>query len=54
MTQLRLGLSHLREHKFNNSFQNCINHLCSCGVDMESASQFFLHCILFNDKRNPL
>ena len=53
-TRLRLGLSHLREHKFNNNFQNCINHLCSCGLDMESASQFFLHRILFDDKRNLL
>ena len=27
MTRLRLGLSHLREHKFNHNFQNCINPL---------------------------
>ena len=27
MTQLRLGLSHLREHQFNYNFQNCINPL---------------------------
>ena len=51
MTRLCLGLSHLREHKFNHSFQNCIDTLCSCGIDIESTSHFSLHCPLFNDKR---
>ena len=51
MTQLRLGLSHLREYKFNHNFQNCINSLCSCGMDIKSTSHFFLHCPLFDDKR---
>ena len=50
MTRLCLGLSHLREHKFNHNFQNCINPLCSCGMDIGSTSHFFLHCPLFDDK----
>ena len=50
MTQLCLGLSHLCEYKFNHNFQNCINLLCSCGMDIESKSHFFLHCPLFDDK----
>ena len=58
MTRLRLGLSHLREYKFNHNFQNCINPFCICGMDMESTSPFLLHCALFDDKRitfvNPL
>ena len=54
MTRLCLGLSHLREHKFNHNFQNCINPLCSCGMDVESTSHFFLHCPLFDDKRITL
>ena len=41
MTRLRLGLSHPREHKFIHNFQNCINPLYSCGMDIESTSQFF-------------
>ena len=41
MAQFRLGLSHLREHKFNHNFQNCINPLCSYGMDFESTSHFF-------------
>ena len=54
MTRLSLGLSHLREHKFNHNFQNCINPLCSYGMDIESTSNFFLHCSLFDDKRITL
>ena len=51
MARLLLGLSHLRKHKFNHSFQNCINPLCSCRMDIESTSLFFLQCPLFDDKR---
>ena len=54
ITRLRLGLSHLREHKFNHNFQNCIDPLCSCGMDIESTSHFFLHCPIFDDKRITL
>ena len=50
MTRLRLRLSRLREHKFNQNFQNCINLLCSCAMDIESTSHFFLHYPLFDDK----
>ena len=50
MTRVRLGLSHLRKHKFSHYFQNFINPLCSCSMDIESASYFFLHCPLFDDK----
>ena len=53
-SKLRLGQSHLREHKFNHNFQNCINPLCSCGMDIESTSHFFLHCPLFDVKRVTL
>ena len=31
ITRLRLGLSHLKEHKFKRSFQDTINPLCNCG-----------------------
>ena len=32
LTRLRLGLSHLKEHRFRDNFKNCINPLCSCTV----------------------
>ena len=44
LTHLRLGLSHLNEHRFNHNFQNCINPLCSCSLEIESTSHFLLHC----------
>ena len=31
ITRLRLGLSHLHEHKFKHIFQDCFNLLCLCG-----------------------
>ena len=50
ITRLRLGLSHLREHKFKHSFQDTINPLCSCGLDIESTEHFLLHCPQFVPK----
>ena len=53
-TRLRVGLSHLNEHKFNHNFQDCINPLCSCSLEVESLSHFFLHCHYFTDIRKTL
>ena len=36
IARLGLGLSHFRKHKFKHSFQDTINLLCSCGLDIES------------------
>ena len=44
ITRLRLGLSHLNEHKFKHNFQDCVNPLCSCSLEIESLSHLFLHC----------
>ena len=41
-TRLRLGLSHLREHKFKHGSQDTINPLCNCDQSIESATHFFL------------
>ena len=54
MKRLRLGLNHLREHKFKHSFQNSINPLCNCGYEVESTAQFFLHCPLFTNEIRTL
>ena len=54
ITRLRLGLSHLRNHKFKHSFQHAINFLCNCGPDIESATHFFLRCSLFINERGTL
>ena len=35
-TRLRLGLSHLGEHIFKQSFQDSLNPLCNCSFEVES------------------
>ena len=49
LTRLRLGLSHLNEHKFKHNFQDCVNPLCLCSLDLEFLSDFFLHCHYFKN-----
>ena len=44
LTRLRLGLSHLNEHRFNHNFENCVSPWCTCSVEAETTSHFFLHC----------
>ena len=34
----------LEEHKFRHNFQDTINLLCSCSLEKESTSHFFLRC----------
>ena len=44
LTRLRLGLSHLNEHKCRHNFPGCVNPLCSCSIEPETTLHFFLHC----------
>ena len=43
LTRLRLGLRHLNEHKFRHNFQDCLNPLCSCSLEIEDTTHYFLH-----------
>ena len=55
LTRLRLGLSHLNGHRFNHNFQNCINPLVTCSLEVESTLHVFLHCHHYHNIRaNPL
>ena len=54
LTRLRLGLSHLREHKFKHSFQDLLNPLCKCGAEVESTTHFLLHCPIYSNDRSSL
>ena len=54
ITRLRLGLSHLKQHKFKHSFQDTINPLCNCGQYTDSATHFFLHCPFYVNERRTL
>ena len=51
LTLLRLGFSHLREHKFRCNFENTLNPLYSCSIEAKTTSLFFLRCQFFNDIR---
>ena len=54
LTRLRLRVSHLNKHKFEYNFQDCVNPLCSCSLEIESLSYFFLHCHHFTNIRATL
>ena len=54
LTRLRLGLSHLNEHKYEHGFNDTINHICICGGDIESMNHFFLHCPEYCEERRTL
>ena len=51
LTRLRLGLSHLADHKFRHNFQDCLNPICSCSHDIETKSHFLLHCLNYCSAR---
>ena len=42
--KLLTRLSHLNEHRFRHNFQDCLNPLCSCSLEVEPTTHFFLHC----------
>ena len=54
LTRLRLGLSHLYDHKFGHCFQDTRNPLCDCSNDTETTTYFFLHCPSFQTPRQTL
>ena len=54
LTRLRLGFSHLREHKFRHNFEDTLSALCSCSNEAETMLHLFLRCQFFNDIREIL
>ena len=54
LTRLRLGLSHLKEHKFRHNFQDTINPLCACDLEVEDTNHFLLRCHFFSLYRREL
>ena len=47
LTRLRLGFSHLNEHRFRDNFQDFMNPLYSCSLEIEDISYYLLHCNYF-------
>ena len=54
LTRLHLGLGQLPEHKFKNSFQDCLNPLIFCGNEIETSTHYLLHCPTYKNKRMTL
>ena len=54
ITRLRLGFSHLREHKFIHNFQDTLNPICSCGENIETTTHNLLHCPNYLNERMTL
>ena len=42
--RLRLGFSHLCQHKLKHNFAGTVNPLCSCSLEIESTEHYFLRC----------
>ena len=53
ITRLRLGLSHLRFHKFKHSFQDTLNPICNCGT-VETTIHYLLLCPNLSNERLTL
>ena len=51
LSRLRLGLSHLREHKFKHGFLDSLNPICRCGQNIETSNHFLLHCSNYSTER---
>ena len=54
LTRLRLGQSHLLEHKFQYSLQVSYNLICSCGKDIERLTHLLFHCANYSNERSTL
>ena len=54
ITRLRLGFSHLLQHRFRHNFEDNLKPLCFCSIEAETTLHFFLQCQFFNDIREIL
>ena len=54
LTRLRIGFSHLREHKFRHGFRDILNPLCPCSIETETTAHYFLRCHFYNANRSAL
>ena len=55
LTRLRVGLSHLREHKFSHGFLDIVEPICSYPTNaVENTEHYLLRCSNFANQRNVL
>ena len=54
LIRLRVGLSHFNAHGFRHNFQDCLNPLCSCSLEIEDTTHYLLHSRHFSTQRDNL
>ena len=55
LNRLRLGFSHLNEHKFRHGFRDTLDPFCACRTNsFENSQHFLLHCSTYSRARNLL
>ena len=55
LTRLRVGFSHLREHKFRHNFNDTEDPVCNCRTNcIETTEHYLLHCPNFSLYRTEL
>ena len=55
LTRLRIGFSHLREHKFRHGFLDIVDPTCFCRMNaVENTEHYLLHCSNFTNQRTVL
>ena len=54
IARLRLGFSHLYEHKFRHGFKDTLNPLWSCSTEAETTKDYFLFCHFNNPNQVTL
>ena len=55
LTRLRVGLSHLRAHKYQHKFSDTTTHFCSCpNNESETVEHYLLHCPSYSLIRSEL
>ena len=54
LTRLRVGLNSLNAHRFHHNFQECLNPICSCSLEIEDTTHYLLHCRYFSNQRTDL
>ena len=54
MIRLRVGFSHLKEHKFKHNSQDTLRPLQPCSIEAGDTYKICMRCQNFSDQRNVL
>ena len=54
LTQLRVGLSKLKSHKFNHNFRDTVDPMCLINDGIEDTEHFLLQCHAYSEHRRDL